>query len=119
VPALVDRSQRQQRGREQGHAGPGEAGRDQAPQGAQARGGSAGRFLFGARQADDAAGLVFLFAILFGLSVLAGFKFVRPVKVFVAGEIATQDVKADSDLLIEEAEATRKKRELVASIRPA
>lgn len=84
-----------------------------APQPAPAR-----RLLLGDRQSDDAAALVLLFMILFCLAVLAGFKFVRPVHVFVAGDIATQDVKADNDLLVEETDATHKKRELVASSQP-
>ncbi|KAF0233025.1 MAG: hypothetical protein FD177_1968 [Desulfovibrionaceae bacterium] len=60
---------------------------------------------------------VFLVVIL-GASILSSVRFESPVKVFLAGEIATQDVTADQNLRFEDREATLRKREQVAENQP-
>ncbi len=63
-------------------------------------------------------GLVFFLASLLALSFLACVGFESKVRVFVAGEIATQNVAADQNLQIEDTAATRNKREKVARAQP-
>jgi len=70
------------------------------------------------RLSSDAGGLLILLGVLLSLSLMAGLRFERPIKIYVAGEIASQDVSADEDLLLEEAEATQRKREQVAAAQP-
>lgn len=60
---------------------------------------------------------VFLVVIL-GASILSSVRFESPVKVFLAGEIATQDITADQNLRFEDREATLRKREQVAENQP-
>ncbi len=67
---------------------------------------------------ENRSGLMALFAVLLVVSALSGLRFDRPMKVFVAGEIATQDVTADQDLLVEDVESTHSKREQVAQAQP-
>lgn len=61
--------------------------------------------------------LIFLTAV-FALSFVARLGLDNSVKVFTAGEIATQDVAADQNLQIEDVEATNRKREQVAEAQP-
>lgn len=70
------------------------------------------------RLSADTSGLLVLVAVLVALSVMAGLRFERPIKIYVAGEIASQDITADEDLLMEEAEATQRKREQVSAAQP-
>jgi len=60
---------------------------------------------------------VFL-AVILGASVLSSVRFSSPVKVFLAGEIATQDVTAEQTLRYEDREATKRKREQVSDNQP-
>jgi len=61
--------------------------------------------------------LFFLFA-LFALSFVARVGFDNSMRLFTAGEIATQDVAADQNLQIEDVEATNRRREQVADAQP-
>jgi putative nucleotidyltransferase with HDIG domain len=70
------------------------------------------------RLSSDAGGLLALVGVLLALSIMAGLRFERPITIYVAGEIASQDITADEDLLLEEAEATQRKREQVSSAQP-
>lgn len=63
-------------------------------------------------------GLGVFLAVILGASVLSSVHFESPVKVFLAGEIATQDVTADQNLRYEDREATVRKREQVADNQP-
>lgn len=63
-------------------------------------------------------GLVFFVFVLVGLSVLGGMQLRPQTVLFVAGEIATQDVTADQDLLVEDAVSTHAKRRQVAELQP-
>lgn len=63
-------------------------------------------------------GLGVLLLVIFGASVLAAVRFESPVKVFLAGEIATQAVTADQNLRYEDREASIRKREQVADNQP-
>ncbi|CAM2059981.1 cyclic-di-AMP phosphodiesterase PgpH [Desulfovibrionales bacterium] len=63
-------------------------------------------------------GLAFLLAVLLSLSLIAGINFKTKVKVFIAGEIATQDVTADQDLMVEEKESTRLKLKQLEQAQP-
>jgi len=63
-------------------------------------------------------GLGVLLLVIFGASVLSAVRFESPVKVFLAGEIATQAVTADQNLRYEDREATIRKREQVAENQP-
>lgn len=67
---------------------------------------------------SDTSGLLVLVGVLMALSLMAGLRFERPIKIYVAGEIASQDITADEDLLLEEAEATQRKREQVSAAQP-
>ncbi len=60
---------------------------------------------------------VFLLALA-SLSALSCLGFEPKVRLFVAGEIATQDVAADQSLQIEDAQATQVKREQIAQAQP-
>ena len=63
-------------------------------------------------------GFVFFLAAVFTLSFVARLGFDNSVKLFTAGEIATQDVAADQNLQIEDVEATSRRREQVAEAQP-
>ncbi|WP_051693863.1 HD family phosphohydrolase [Desulfohalovibrio reitneri] len=52
------------------------------------------------------------------LSLLAGVRFDTGYKLYVAGEVADQDVSANQDLLIEDAESTARKRRQLAEAQP-
>lgn len=67
---------------------------------------------------SDTSGLLVLVGVLMALSLMAGLRFERPIMIYVAGEIASQDITADEDLLLEEAEATHRKREQVSAAQP-
>ncbi len=56
--------------------------------------------------------------VLFLVSALAGLDFSPTVKVYVAGEIAGQDIVADQDILVEDAESTQSKRRQVEQAQP-
>ncbi|GFK95106.1 Cyclic-di-AMP phosphodiesterase PgpH [Fundidesulfovibrio magnetotacticus] len=60
---------------------------------------------------------VFL-AVILGASVLSSVRFSSPVKVFLAGEVASQDVTAEQTLRYEDREATKRKREQVSNNQP-
>jgi hypothetical protein len=63
-------------------------------------------------------GLAFFILVLVGLSVLGGMQLRPQTVLFVAGEIATQDVTADQDLLVEDTVSTHAKRKQVAELQP-
>jgi putative nucleotidyltransferase with HDIG domain len=63
-------------------------------------------------------GMFFLAFVLLLLSALVGMNFKPQVRLFVAGEIATQDIMATQDLLVEEKASTQAKREEVARAQP-
>ena len=70
------------------------------------------------RMCRDLPGLGYLVTTLIILSLLAGFRFERSIKLFVAGDVATQDVKAEENLLLEDQDASRKRREQVGLAQP-
>lgn len=86
--------------------------------GAKAALGSKSRSALRVRLSSDSGGLLALVGVLLALSLMAGLRFERPITIYVAGEIASQDITADEDLLLEEAEATQRKREQVSSAQP-
>lgn len=59
-----------------------------------------------------------LLAVILGLSLLAGIRLDPPTRIYVAGEVAHKDVTAVDDLLLEEKDATKRKREEVAKAQP-
>ncbi|MFV0349611.1 MAG: HDIG domain-containing metalloprotein [Halodesulfovibrio sp.] len=61
---------------------------------------------------------MFFAFVLVGLSVLGGMQLRPQTVLFVAGEIATQDVTADQDLLVEDTVSTLAKRKQVAELQP-
>ncbi|WP_243360896.1 HD family phosphohydrolase [Fundidesulfovibrio terrae] len=63
-------------------------------------------------------GLGVFLGVILGASILSAVHFESPVKVFLAGEIASQDVTADQNLRYEDREATIRKREQVAENQP-
>ena len=63
-------------------------------------------------------GFLFFLAAVFALSFVARLGLDNSVKLFTAGEIATQDVAADQNLQIEDVEATNRRREQVAEAQP-
>lgn len=63
-------------------------------------------------------GAIFLVLVLLAASILTGLNFQPSVTLFLAGEIATQDVTANQDLLVEERESTEAKRREVARSQP-
>lgn len=63
-------------------------------------------------------GFLFFLTAVFALSFVARLGLDNSVKLFTAGEIATQDVAADQNLQIEDVEATSRKREQVAESQP-
>ncbi len=63
-------------------------------------------------------GLAVLVAALFILSLVANYNFEKRSKIYVAGEIADQDIMADRDLMIEDEQATEARREQVMIIQP-
>ncbi|WP_300157164.1 HDIG domain-containing metalloprotein [Solidesulfovibrio sp.] len=64
------------------------------------------------------AGFAFFLTAVFALSFVARLGLDNSVKLFTAGEIATQDVAADQNLQIEDVEATSRKRDQVADSQP-
>ncbi len=64
------------------------------------------------------AGIRYLLLVLLVCSALAGLRLEPEILVFTAGEVATQDITAPRDLLVEEKESTRDKREEVARKQP-
>ena len=65
-----------------------------------------------------APGFLFFLAVVFTLCFVARLGLDTSVRLFTAGEIATQDVAADQNLQIEDMEATNRKREQVAESQP-
>jgi len=63
-------------------------------------------------------GFLFFLFVLFTLSFVARVGFDNSMRLFTAGEIATQDVAADQNLQIEDVEATNRRREQVADAQP-
>jgi putative nucleotidyltransferase with HDIG domain len=63
-------------------------------------------------------GFVFFLAVVFTLSFAARIGLDNSVRLFTAGEIATQDVAADQNLQIEDTEATNRKRDQVTEAQP-
>lgn len=63
-------------------------------------------------------GTIFLLAVLVLLSFLAGLRLEPAVRVFDVGQVATQDVTATRDLLVEERASTEAKREEAARNQP-
>ncbi|EGY26848.1 hypothetical protein DA2_0745 [Desulfovibrio sp. A2] len=64
-------------------------------------------------------GLFFFCLTMVALAVLAGANLSPSVRLFVAGEIAAQEVTADRDLLVEDQQGTRARRDQVAQLQPA
>lgn len=64
-------------------------------------------------------GLFFFCLAMVALAVLAGANLSPSVRLFVAGEIAAQEVTADRDLLVEDQQGTRARRDQVAQLQPA
>ncbi|WMW66146.1 HDIG domain-containing metalloprotein [Nitratidesulfovibrio liaohensis] len=64
-------------------------------------------------------GLFFFCLTMIALAVLAGANLSPSVRLYVAGEIASQEVTADRDLLVEDVQGTRARREQVAQLQPA
>lgn len=67
---------------------------------------------------ESLPGFVFFLAAVFALSFMARLGLDNSIRLFTAGEIATQDVAADQNLQIEDVEATNRKREQVAEAQP-
>ena len=65
-----------------------------------------------------APGFFFFLCIVFVLSFVARLGLDNSVRLFTAGEIASQDVAADQNLQIEDVEATNRRREQVAEAQP-
>ncbi|WP_084448751.1 HD family phosphohydrolase [Desulfovibrio inopinatus] len=63
-------------------------------------------------------GIFVFLAILLGVSIMAGISLNNDIKVFVAGEVATQDVVANQNLKLEDVAGTNRKRELVGETQP-
>lgn len=63
-------------------------------------------------------GAMFLLTVLLVLSVLAGMRFEPEVEVYSVGQVATQDISATRDLLVEEKGSTELKREEAARSQP-
>ncbi len=63
-------------------------------------------------------GIFVFLALLLGVSCLAGISLDNDIKVFVAGEVASQDVVANQNLKLEDLAGTKRKRELVADTQP-
>ncbi len=70
------------------------------------------------RYHDHGYGMKALFVTLLTLSVLAGISHNNVPNIYVAGEVAAEDVIADRDIMIEDTEATRIRRAQVESIQP-
>jgi cyclic-di-AMP phosphodiesterase PgpH len=70
------------------------------------------------KRPDAFWGMMFFLLVLLGLSFLSCLGFEPKVRLFVAGEIATQDVAADQNLQIEDSQATQSKREQVSLAQP-
>jgi len=66
-----------------------------------------------------AFGLWVFVAVILAASILSSVHFESPVRVFMAGEIASQDVTADLNLRYEDHDATLKKREQMIESQPA
>lgn len=64
------------------------------------------------------SGFVIFLGVVCLLSFVARLGFDNSVRLFTAGEIASQDVAADQNLQIEDAEATSRRREQVADAQP-
>jgi hypothetical protein len=69
------------------------------------------------RKNETAGNAFFVLAILV-VAVLAGLNLNPGVRLFVAGEVATQNVTADQNLLVEDRESTENKREQVLRNQP-
>lgn len=63
-------------------------------------------------------GLWALIASLLALSLLAGANFESAPKMYVAGQIANRDVKADRDILVEDTQATKARKKQVLALQP-
>lgn len=68
---------------------------------------------------SDVVGIGILFCTLVFLSFVAGSELKTPTRILVAGEIAQQDVIADRNLLVEDTQATRVRKDQVAMLQPA
>lgn len=64
------------------------------------------------------AGLWIFLASLIAVSLLAGANFKSAPKIYVAGDIAPNDIIADRDLLMEDPQATKARRKQVQSLQP-
>ena len=58
-------------------------------------------------------------AVLFVLSVLAGSNFERSTPVYLAGEVAEQNIIAERDMQVEDIHATQVRREQIIALQPA
>ena len=65
------------------------------------------------------SGMVVFGITLVLLSLVAGANLVGQNSIFVAGEIASHEVTADRDLLVEDQQATAARREQVSMLQPA
>ena len=63
-------------------------------------------------------GLVALILTFLTLALLAGANFEKRARIYVAGEVASHDVSADRDMLVEDAQATQARREQVLLLQP-
>ena len=72
----------------------------------------------GATTPEWVPGFLFFLAVVFTLSFVARLGLDTSVRLFTAGEIATQDVAADQNLQIEDMEATTRRRDQVAEAQP-
>lgn len=63
-------------------------------------------------------GLLVLLGVLIFLSILSAVNFEAPQRLYVAGQVASSDVVADRDILIEDIQATRARRKQVLSLQP-
>lgn len=69
-------------------------------------------------RADQTWGIWALLASLILLSLLAGANFKSTPKIYIAGDIATNDVMADRDLLVEDPQARKARRKQVMALQP-
>lgn len=68
---------------------------------------------------NDIIGMGILFCTLVFLAFVAGSELKAPTRMLVAGEIAKQDIIADRNLLVEDTQATRVRKDQVAMLQPA
>ncbi len=63
-------------------------------------------------------GALVLICILAALSVLASLSFTPPVRVYLAGEVASSDVVADHSFVLEDSRATKNRQEQMKAMQP-